>query len=283
MRRTTRNRSLAIPLCAALAACGGDDDGGSDEGATGTENAAIDRSFDYGTPTNASAAQAMVLQSGLSNVVSLSDAPSVSAAIALASITTVTATLLGPTIGLAAGLAARRDRPAAAAAAAAARTSLDDDCTVVTDTTITFDHCELTLGGTSTITDGAFYFSDGGRMLTWDLSVTSVIEIEGLSSEAGYHQAGSITIGEGTIRGELLSEYSASATSAGTTFAYEMSEALILDLAYLTAPPCVTGGTLEARRVWTRRPDGFPTSSWPDGGVLIVWSGCNQATVATSI
>jgi hypothetical protein len=41
----------------------------------------------------------------------------------------------------------------------------------------------------------------------------------------------------------------------------------------------VTGGTLEARRVWVSRPTGVPASQPPDEAARLEWTGCGTATV----
>jgi hypothetical protein len=41
----------------------------------------------------------------------------------------------------------------------------------------------------------------------------------------------------------------------------------------------VTGGTLEARRVWVARPAGVPASQLPDEAARVEWTGCGTATL----
>jgi len=261
-------------LCAIAAASGGCG-GGDGDGGGGGGNAAADHEFEYGAPTPASGAQATVLDGALSSAVSLGDSPSAAAALGLASITSLTTALLGTPVGV----AAAREIPALAAP----RGGFDDDCITITDTAITFDHCEFSSGGSSTSTDGEVSIGDGGLAIEWDLTVTSELAGEGFSSDARYHQSGNLAFGDGTISGEMLGELSATTTLGGTTVSYEMSEAAILDLEVQLSPACVIGGSLEARRVWTRRPEGYPATSTPDVGVLIEWTGCDQATIATSM
>jgi len=258
---------LAVSLSGVLAACGGDDDAGG-------SNAAIDTNFDYGDPTEASAGQETVLQSALSSIASLGDTPSASAAVTFATITTVTYTLLGAPGTAAAARLIASGPPATSFA--------DEECISVTDTTITFDHCEYSADGITSIIDGTFTVAAGGT-LTWDFDSTTSAEISGYSSDIHLHDSGEVTADESTIRGNMLAELSATTTGGGTSFSLELSEALLLDLTYQVDPLCVTDGTLEARRVWTRIPDGYPAAATADRGVLITWTGCNQATVEISI
>lgn len=269
-RATMSNRGLAAALCAALAACGGDDDGGTGGGG---DNAALDLTPDYGEPVSATASQAGVMQTGLSSAVSVSGTPNAAAALTLASTSTVTATLLGPTVGL-----ATLDAPALAG-----RRGGYPDCVTVGDRTISYDDCEVSLGGSTSITDGTVTLSEDGGTIAWDLSITADLVAAGFDSHAEYRQSGSVTITGSTITGEVLAELRASASSGGSTFEYELHEALILDLAYQLSPPCIVGGTLEARRVWIARPEGFSAETAPDGAALITWTGCNEATIARSM
>lgn len=258
---------LAISLCAVLAACGGDD-GGIGDGGGGD---ATDRTFDYGDPTPASPAQAMVLQGELSTIASLSASPSAAGAITLASINGVTSSLLGSPLG----------GPTAGQARAALSMGPGDDCIAVTATSITYDDCEFTSGGITTTTDGEFR-TDGDGRFRWDLTVTSESTFGTYRSSGVYHLSGTITLADGSIRGEMGAELSATTQTGETSVSYAMSEVLIVDLDYQLDPPCIVGGTLEARRVWTERPAGLPASSAPDRAVLITWTGCGAATIQTS-
>ena len=269
-RATMRNQGLAAAMCAALAACGGDDGGGS--GGDG-DNRALDMTPDYGEPSNATAQQAGVMQTGLSSAVSVSSTPNGAAALVLASTSLVTTTLIGPTLGFAA--------PGAAPALGGRRGGYPD-CVTVSDRTFTYDDCEVSFGGSTTVTDGRVNLSDDNRTVSWDLNVTVDLTFGGFTSHADYHQTGTLTIADSTITGEILAELSATSTSGQSTFEYGVDEALLLDLGYQVGPPCVIGGTLEARRVWTTRPEGFTAEGAPDGAALVTWTGCGEATIARS-
>ena len=264
-----KKRVMTAMLGAVLAACGGGADGGGD----GDDDVFPVPS--YPDPVPASPSQTMVLQSWLPTAVGLPDAPSAAAALALASTTTLTSRLLGPSpLGFAAASAEPEARLPAA--------GVGGDCVTVTATGIAFDHCESSLGGgITTITDGEVNVNADAGAVSWDLDITSVIATQGLTSEARYHQSGDLTIAGGSIRGEMLAELGATATSGQYTFDYAMSERVRLDLVFQASPACVLSGTLEAQRVWTKRPEGYPPESTPDGAVLIEWSGCGEATIAT--
>ena len=45
---------------------------------------------------------------------------------------------------------------------------------------------------------------------------------------------------------------------------------------------CVTGGSVEVKRVWTARPAGSTAADFKDVAAKITWTGCNALTVAHS-
>jgi hypothetical protein len=79
----------------------------------------------------------------------------------------------------------------------------------------------------------------------------------------------------------MLGELAATATTGQYTFEFAMAEVVTLDLVFQVSPACVLSGTLEARRHWTQRPEGYPVSTTPDEAVLLEWTGCGEATIAT--
>jgi hypothetical protein len=274
-----KTQGLAMAVCAVMAACGGGG-GAADDNPPG--NAAVDRMFDYGGATPASATQARVLQTGITNVVSLRAVPSAASALALASLGSVTSTLLGssPT-----GLLVTdgwSKLTAMASGGQSLRADFDPGCITITQTTITYANCRTTTDTSSTLIDGSFTISADGRSLTWDLTLDSDVNTTGATSSIQFHESGTVTVTDSTIKGDMLAEAQLSYSGGGVSVAYGMSEALILDITYQSSPPCVTGGTLEARRVWTERPSGVPEGTLPDRAVKIVWTGCNQATIASS-
>jgi hypothetical protein len=206
----------------------------------------------------------------VANVVSLRGTPGAGAAVALASFATVTSALLG-----APGSGPQR-------AAVASGKPAFEDCVTVTPTTVTFDHCVTSSAGSTSVTDGTFTVAAGGAELVWELR----IDVE--SDSAGYHStisllsAGNLSTSATGMRGQFRAESTVSLTGNGYAFAYGLSEALLVDLSFVTTSACVVGGTLEARRVWTRRPSGVPATMYPDRGAKIIWTGCNQATIARS-
>jgi hypothetical protein len=92
--------------------------------------------------------------------------------------------------------------------------------------------------------------------------------------------AGSVT----TLNGTLGQELAASGTVDGNSDAFDVSEAVVLTgITYDKTPPaCVTGGTLEAKRIWVKRPNGATAVSLPDKGAKVTWASCGNATIAIS-
>ena len=265
-------KSAITAVLAVLAACGGGDDGTGGDG----DDPSIDdfAEPDYGEGIPATPAQTTAPQSWLLSAVSVSAAPSAAAALALTSARTMTTQLLGPTpIGFGAASASSTARPAAS--------GLGGDCATVNASNITWNQCRTSLGGGITnTTDGQVSWDSTGTF-TWDLVITSVIALESLRSEARYHQVGTLTIGDGTISGQMLAELTATATTGEYTFELGLVEAVTLDLTFQASPACVLGGTLEAQRHWTQRPEGYPVASTPEEAIILEWTGCGEATVAT--
>lgn len=265
MKRLVFKGIVLASLCAALAACGG---GGEDGGGGG--NSAIDHPFEYGSAAPASAAETNVLTSAVANVQSLRSTPGAGSAAALASFQTVTQALLGA--------------PGAASLRSGTPAGKPDyeDCVTVTPNTVTFDNCVTTTSGSSSVVDGTFSVFAGGAEIAWELRIDVDSDSAGYHSEISFLSAGSLTTGATGMQGQFRAETTASLNGSGYSFEYGMSEALLVDLSFASTSACVTSGTLEARRVWTQRPSGAPATSYRDRGAQIVWTGCNQATIARS-
>lgn len=264
-------KSAITAVLAVLAGCGGGDDGAGGDHGVPTDDFPEP---DYGDSMPASSAQTTAPQSWLPSAVSVSAAPSAAAALALTSARTMTTQLLGPTpIGFGAASASSTARPAAS--------GLGGDCATVNSSSITWNQCRTSLGaGITNTTDGQVSWDSAGTF-TWDLVITSEIALEGVSSEARYHQVGTLTIGDGTISGQMLAELTATSTTGEYTFELGLAEAVTLDLTFQASPACVLSGTLEAQRHWTQRPEGYPVESTPEEAIILEWSGCGEASVAT--
>jgi hypothetical protein len=62
-----------------------------------------------------------------------------------------------------------------------------------------------------------------------------------------------------------------------------VSEQLLLTgVTYDKVNACVTGGTLEAKRVWVKRPSGESATSLPSKGAKVTWQSCGTGSIAFS-
>lgn len=295
---TKRNAIVAL-LCLAAAACGKDSSG----------NAAAARQFTYGAPSPASSTQAAALQNSLSGVSSFQTAPSASAAASFTEFSHVTDTLVGSnsfSLGVAGALAQRNALTMATSAALYSPTDYgmqfdNPACVTVTSASVHLGGCKMTVppqtsGGetiNATVTaDGSVTLDSPTQTLTWDLTVAVTVTISGSSGSGSgtgvFHGAGKLTVvaptatADGTIKGNMTSEFSLSASGGGQSASLRVDESLVIDVTYQTAPTdCVTGGTLEAKRVfadWS-----VPNVAKPaDKGALITWTSCGNGTIAFS-
>jgi hypothetical protein len=286
---------IGAALC--LAAGGGDSGG----------NAAAGKTFSYGAPVpygDAGAAAAPV-QSALA----LQTAPDATDAQTLASTGTVTSSLLGSSVVMSAGGSGVQQRAFALATESALTaatptdpvtqpvTGFDDSsCVRLATGSVTFDRCTVTLTESTTSSsstskvelNGQVAYDATKRTTTWGLDLTDAATIASGGQTANVslhlHEAGDLAFTDTTVQGKLLAELSASGSSGGQSATVAVSEAVLLDVTYADAASCasrVTGGTLEAKRVWTDRGTGSATNL-PDRAALVTWTGCGVATVAYS-
>jgi len=283
----TKRHGIAAALCVLTAACSG--------GAGSGGNAAETKTFKYGAPSPASSDQAAALSAQLSlGTTSSLDA---SGAQSLADFSGVTEALLGtgaPSL-LRAASPARQALVAGKAAAAGELTSTTGDvfdepaCVTVTQTSVSMKACTITIDDPATSTtgkvhvDGSLSVSNG--TLTWDLTMSANIVSSGITETARVHEDGTLTVTPTTIKGKMLDELSATVTANGFSQSEGVAESLTIDVTYQSSPPppCVTGGTLEAKRVWTQRPAGYTTTELPDKAAKVTWTGCDQGTIAFSL
>jgi hypothetical protein len=255
----TRKTTLLAALCALLAACGGDDfDPAS-------------RTFEYGEPVaptldeEASATQGSTLiQDGVSY--RSSDDPLVA--------DQTGGSLFGDT-GLSGTAAGRSTAKAIAASAGLGAATLapealgdgfaDPACVVITPGRITYDGCYMSQVGMELTWNG--WVTRTGDVVAWDVtSVVTMTDVD-LTFTTRMRLFGSITV-----------------TPSGMGFRMGFATIADLDLVYAADPFCITGGTLELRRVWTERMAGMPsTGEYADQGAKFTWTGCGAVSVARSL
>lgn len=156
----------------------------------------------------------------------------------------------------------------------------DEGCWTATATTIQFDHCTITeTDGTSTLStsvDGSMH-REVGRV-NWDLTVamsmTGTTDQGPASLRYTDHATGDVSFGAGTIVGFERSDLSFSARSPTQSIGMKVTYNVDLDLQYLADPSfCLTGGTLEAKLIWTEKPSypGLDPADLTDQAVKLTW------------
>lgn len=176
--------------------------------------------------------------------------------------------------------------PVGASAASSTLPPFEPGCLTATATSLTYDACVTSMaveGGDSVVTlDGTVQRSAGG-VVTWDLVET--VTVTGADSEGKrvLELTGELTIGGETAVGQARSTAHTLETTPGRIVTSGWTTFVDVDVSAAPSPFCISGGTIELRRIWTERPFGAP-SSWPyvDGAFRFTWSGCGAFVVARS-
>lgn len=272
---TTTRRWLGIGLSAFLAGCGAS--------STPRDNAAAGASFTYGSPLAATPDQAGAMLSTVASIDDFRAAPGTGTGLDAADTASVTGALLqGGSIG--------SFSPAEVGATSSAAFDVPA-CAVVATGKVTFNACRITVsqssGGTSTdgsvTVTGDVSLSADRQTLTWDLTYGIGLTMSGSSSLAmtgALHSAGRVVATATTAVGSVTSEIALTVSTGGQSISAALDESLTFDVTRsATCASGVTGGTLEARRVWTSRPAGVPAGQLPDEAARVAWTGCGVATV----
>jgi hypothetical protein len=290
----TKRMAMALASCLALAACGGNGGG----------NAAVGKTFTYGT---ANAYSTYSLDSQLSGTLAVGSAVDATSTAVVGNADGLTASILGSSsIGLATTPAQRNALATGARtavrqlmAASAGEFSYQFDnpgCVTTTATSVAMKACSVTSsytgsGYTETSkvqVDGSLSYDQTKGTLTWDFTVSdgTSFTYSGQSGSAtvALHESGTLTVTATAIQGQMLAEASVSGSTPQGSASLAVSEAVLIDVTYVdpaTCPTRVTGGTIEAKRVWTDR-GGVSTTQLPDEAGKITWTGCGQGTIAYS-
>src|SRR5205823_13506914 len=105
----------------------------------------------------------------------------------------------------------------------------------------------------------------------------------GITFNLSIHQSGNIAVTATTIKGNAVSDFGGTVSGQGQTVSFGLATAVIADLTYQSTPSyCVTGGTVEVKRVWTQKPQGASGAAFADLALKLSWTGCDQFTVAHS-
>ncbi len=271
----TTQRWFGLGLLLILGGCGG-------SGAP-PENSAASTAFTYGSSQAATPDQAGAMGATVSSIDAFRAAPGTGSGLGAADAAGITGALLeGGAIG--------SFSPAAVGATSAAAFDVPA-CAAVTSGKVTFSGCRVTVaqssGGTSTsgsvTVNGEVSLSADRQTLTWDLTYGIGLTMSGsspLAMSGTLHSAGLVVATSTTAVGDITSEVSLTVSAAGQTVSAALDESVAFDVTRSdTCSSGVTGGTLEAKRVWTSRPAGVPVAQLPDEAAKVQWTGCGTATV----
>jgi hypothetical protein len=273
---TTTQRCFGLGLALFLGACGG-------SSSKPSENSAGSATFAYGSPQAATPDQAGAMAATVSSIDAFRAAPGTGSGLGTADAASVTGALLqgGPIATFS---------PASVGATSAAAFDVPA-CAVVTSGKVTFNGCSVTVsqssGGTSTsgsvTVTGDVSLSADRQTLTWDLTYGVGLAMSGstpLTMSSTLHSAGRVVVTATTAVGSITSEVALTVSVSGQTVSAALDESLAFDVTRSdTCASGVTGGTLEAKRVWTSRPAGVPPAQFPDSAARVEWTGCGMANV----
>ncbi|WP_232287342.1 hypothetical protein [Anaeromyxobacter dehalogenans] len=277
-----RKLTLAA-LCAAAMACGGGDEAADP----------ASRKFTYGaasSPTAEEQAAAATAEGTTADAIALRTDTSATADARASSVAGLPDTMAASAWG-SASVAAATGLPGAGlertlsilgGPSAAALTGFDDPaCVSVSVGSIAYDGCTITMGTDAITVDGTV--TRAGSTVTWSLTSTLTSAGDGYSMTVVVHPTGSLTFGAGTVAGRARSDTSATVRSGLTSMHLAYTTLADLDLEH-DGNGCITGGTLELRRVWTDRVPGMPSDGpYADAGLLFTWQGCGVVLVSRAI
>lgn len=274
-------KKRAAVLLILLAACGGSDK---------VDPAA--RTFTYGaavTPSVTEAAAATAGEASTSDGAALQAATSTDPAAAGGSIISLPDQMAaeawsGSSMGALGATPTSRTLASLGGPAAVMVYGFDDPTclTIVPTASITYTGCTVTLDTAVIRVDGKITLS--GATLGWDLTTRMTDASTTYSMAVAVHATGALTFGATTVTGQARSDTQAKVTSGGTTMNAAYTTLADVALEFVRDPFCVTGGTLELRRVWTQRPAGMPTTGeYADQGLRFTWQGCGTVLVQRSI
>lgn len=296
----TKRMAVALASCLALSACGG--------GSGSAGNAAASKTFTYGTPSAAGTYSTSALDTQVSGTVAAGTASSAAGGAVVGNADGLTASLLGSGTGITAGTSpAQRAALALGAHTALSQLSTapggefgftfdNPGCQTTTATSITMKGCTVTSTYTGTSltetskvqVDGSLGYDPTKGQFTWDFTVGDVTSFtssgQSGSVTIGLHEAGTITVTATTIQGQMTAEATMSGSSPQGSASLTVDEAVNVNLTYadaVTCPTRVTGGTVEAKRVWTNR-GGASTTALPDAAAIVTWTGCGKGNIAFS-
>jgi hypothetical protein len=154
--------------------------------------------------------------------------------------------------------------------------SLQASCATVTSTTITYSHCSYNSDSYNGTLDGSI--NVGANSVTWNLNWTFSLSSQGVTGNGTFNWSGQINWTATNITGSGRSAFTVHASANGQSADVASTSGVDLNLTYASNPFCITGGTLEIRRVVVATSGSQNENR--DGAVKFTWSGCGAVTVA---
>ena len=274
-------KSALVALLAGLVACGGGD----------KKVDPASRTFQYGTATLPASNELAAAQEGegsTSDGAALQASAAVDPAAAGSSIMSLpdamaAAAWSSTTLAREATRRQRTHPPQGGPPAGTVAGFDDPGCVAFAPGLITYTACTVTLDTIVVRTDGRI--TGTGPTLAWDLDVRMTDADPQYSMTITVDATGALTFGAGDVTGRARSDtHAIFSGTAGPSVRLGYTTLADLDLDFVRDPFCVTGGTLELRRIWTERPLGAPTGGeYADQGILFSWQGCGTVLVARSL
>jgi len=261
---------VAAVACFSLASCGG---GG---------NAALSRTFNYGAAQAPSSSEQLAAASAQSAVSSSStfgtapDSTSASTIVGLADDLAVSA--FGGSVLASAGV------PEQPQLRNALRTAVTSACTTVTATSVTFNNCQESESGFTFTLSGSVTVNVSAAQNSVEWNITGSFtgtDPSGVSINLTLHQSGKLTVTATTVVGDALSEIGGSVSGQGQSVSFALHTAASVNLTY--SADCITAGSIEVKRVWAQRPNGFSGPEFADVAVKLTWTGCDTVQVQHSL
>lgn len=257
------------------AACGGGDSNNNNN-----NNGAV-RNFNYGAPaapTNPQKSTATTAQSQLNGVVTATSTGQVINAAGAPQMTDVLAASLPALVAIPDPTEARANPEDGPTAALRRSPALSGNCITVTATAINYINCSLSSTGYTITLNGNL--TGLGNTVTWNLTETIAYSLSGYVLNGTAPWTGNLTATETTITGLGRSAYHYTGSYQNITYSYDYTAAMDLNLTFQRNPFCITGGTLEIRRVLNSTTNGSATPVH-DSALKYTWTACNTYTVAT--
>ncbi len=243
------------------------------------------KSFNYGAPTAPTPEQssaASIGESGVRSAAGVNQTSNPQAAPGLpdqmaANFPSLGSALAPPSLEAA---LSRLPVPTAASAAQAVRSaglSVGSNCTTVTDTSVTYKDCSTSSEGFALTLNGTISVSPGS--IHWDISATASGNTQGISVDGKFIWTGQLTWTSATVQGQGRSAYGVRADANGQHVELAATAGVDVNLQVDATNHCISGGTLELRRVAEGHASNGQSISQAVGWKF-TWNGCGNVTVA---